>query len=160
MNFLFKPWIKSFIFNPSYIIRKELYKWINNNKIFIGWKVLDFWCWEKPYKEIFTYNEYIWIDFEKTGHDNKDNSIDIYWNWKDIPTWNEEFDSFISTEVFEHIFNLDEVLKELYRVLKIWGTWIITIPFCIWEHEIPYDFARYNDITHKNIYTDNSFNQL
>jgi len=131
------------IFHHSFIMRKWIYKWILNNKEFINWKVLDFGCWEKPYKSILKFDEYIWVDFKSSGHNNAQNEVDFFWDWKKLPFKNDEFDTIITTEVFEHIFNIDEVLLELNRVLKKWGNIIITIPFVIHEHEIPYDFARY-----------------
>ncbi len=131
------------IFSHSFITRKGIYNWIKDNSTFINWKVLDFWCWEKPYKGILKYGEYIWVDFEKSGHNNKQNNIDFFWDWKILPFKNDEFDSILSTEVFEHIFNIDEVLDELNRVLKKWWKILLTIPFVIHEHEVPYDFARY-----------------
>ena len=48
-----------------------------------------------------------------------------------------------SSEVFEHIFNLEEIINELHRVVKTRGILVITVPFVWDEHEIPYDFARY-----------------
>ncbi|MBK8389413.1 MAG: class I SAM-dependent methyltransferase [Saprospiraceae bacterium] len=63
---------------------------------------------------------------------------------------NNSFDSVFSSEVFEHIFNLDDVLNEIQRVLKPGGRLLITVPFVWDEHEIPYDFGRYSSygITH------------
>lgn len=131
------------IFNHSFIIRKWIYKWIKNNSRFITWKVLDFWCWEKPYKNIFNYKEYIWVDFENSWNNSKKTNVDFFWNWDKLPFEDNYFDNIVSTEVFEHIFNIDEVLVELNRVLKKWWKILITIPFVIHEHEVPYDFARY-----------------
>ncbi len=131
------------IFHHSFIIRKWIYKWINNNSNYIYWKVLDFWCWEKPYKSILNFDEYIWVDFKSSGHDNTQNEVDFFWDWKKLPFENDSFDSIISTEVFEHIFNINEVLLELNRVLKKWWKIVVTIPFVIHEHESPYDYARY-----------------
>lgn len=138
----FKPNFLS-IFHHSYIIRKWIYRWIKNNAHYISGKVLDFWCWEKPYKNILNFNEYIWVDFKNSGHDNAQNQVDFFWNWETLPFKDNEFDSIITTEVFEHIFNIDDVLVELSRVLKKWWKIVITIPFVIHEHEIPYDYARY-----------------
>ena len=139
----FGKWLYSFLFNPDYIDRKLIYNVVDENSKYINWSVLDFWCGEKPYKNLFKYKKYIWVDFKSSGHDNTKNDIDIYRDWKKIPIENESFDSFICTEVLEHVFDIDTTLNEIYRVLKKWGKWIITIPFFIWEHEIPYDFARY-----------------
>jgi ubiquinone/menaquinone biosynthesis C-methylase UbiE len=57
-----------------------------------------------------------------------------------IPFENERFDSILSTEVLEHVFNIDELLQEFNRVLKKGNN---NNPFTWEEHEMPYDFARY-----------------
>lgn len=150
--------LKWFLLNPFYICRSNLYKEIKKCSKYISWDVLDFWCWEKPYKHLMNFDKYIWIDFSKTWHDNSWNNIDIFWNGSNLPFEDSIFDSIISTEVFEHIFNLDLVLNEFHRVLKPGWKILISIPFCMDEHEIPYDFARYTtfgirDILHKNWFT-------
>lgn len=60
-----------------------------------------------------------------------------------LPFHDGEFDCVFASEVFEHIFNLENILGELNRVLKPQGSMLITVPFVWNEHEIPYDFARY-----------------
>lgn len=151
MKYYFSNHIIGFFINPFYIARSNLYKVIKKNTYFVSWKILDFWCWEKPYKKLFQYDEYIWIDFASTWHNNSQKKADIYWNWENIPYKDWYFDSVLSTEVFEHIFDLDLVLSEIYRVLKIWWYIMISIPFCMDEHEQPYDFARYTTFGIKHI---------
>lgn len=148
------------LLHHSYIIRKWIYKWIINNSSYIYWKVLDFWCWEKPYKSILNFDEYVWVDFKSSGHDNSQNEVDFFWDWKILPFENDTFDSIISTEVFEHIFNIDEVLLELNRVLKKWWKIVITIPFVIHEHESPYDYARYTHFWLSSLLENHGFSVL
>ncbi len=148
------------IFHYSFIMRKWIFNWIKNNSNYINWKVLDFWCWEKPYKSILKFDEYIWVDFEGSGHNNIQNEVDFFWDWKKLPFKDNEFNSIITTEVFEYIFNIDEVLLELNRVLKKWGNIVITAPFVIHEHEIPYDFARYTSFWIQYLLEKNGFNVL
>lgn len=148
------------IFHHSFIMRKWIYKWIVNNQNHIYWKVLDFGCWEKPYKSILNFQEYIWVDFKNSGHNNTQNEVDFFWDWKKLPFEKDQFDSIITTEVFEHIFNIDEVLIELNRVLKKWWKIVITIPFVIHEHEIPYDFARYTSFWIQSLLEKHWFNVL
>ena len=40
----------------------------------------------------------------------------------------ETFDLFLSQDVFEHIFNPDRAIKEIARILKIGGAYIMTVP--------------------------------
>lgn len=158
ISFNFSDGLKSFFLNPNYIIRKWLYKEILWLSPYLQWKIMDFWCWEKPYKNLFKSTEYIGVDMKVSGHDNSQNQIDIFWDWKNIPIEDDFFDWFLATEVLEHVFNIDEILDEIYRVLKTGGYGIITIPFMIGEHEEPYDFARYTyfwiqDILQKHGFT-------
>lgn len=132
----------SVFLNRFFIIRRWLFKNIHRFSNYIQWNVLDFWCWYKPYKEIFRkVTHYHWVDF--SGTKDLYNSADAYYNWEKLQYADNYFDSLICTEVLEHVFNIDIVLSELYRVLKIWANWIITIPFAWDEHEQPHDFWRY-----------------
>ncbi|MEI9999016.1 MAG: methyltransferase domain-containing protein [Verrucomicrobiota bacterium] len=53
------------------------------------------------------------------------------------------FNAVVSTEVLEHLFNYDEILSELWRVLRPNGRLFLTTPFIWPEHEQPYDCARH-----------------
>ncbi|MDP2090198.1 MAG: class I SAM-dependent methyltransferase [Candidatus Gracilibacteria bacterium] len=148
------------LLHHSYIIRKGIYKGIINNSSYIYGKVLDFGCGEKPYKSILNFDEYVGVDFKSSGHDNSQNEVDFFWDGKILPFENDTFDSIISTEVFEHIFNIDEVLLELNRVLKKGGKIVITIPFVIHEHESPYDYARYTHFGLSSLLENHGFSVL
>jgi SAM-dependent methyltransferase len=106
--------------------------------------LLDFGCGSKPYEALFTKaNSYIGVDLETTGHDHVDSKVDVYYDGRALPFEADQFDAVVSFEVFEHVFNLTEVLDEIRRVTKESGFLLISIPFAWPEHEIPYDFARY-----------------
>jgi len=47
-------------------------------------------------------------------------------------------------QVFEHVFNPDQFLQEVSRVLKPGGRLLMTVPFVWDEHEQPQDYARYS----------------
>jgi SAM-dependent methyltransferase len=59
--------------------------------------------------------------------------------------------------VFEHVFNPSEFLREINRVTKIGGLFLITVPFVWDEHEQPYDYARYSSFGLKHILSENGF---
>jgi SAM-dependent methyltransferase len=129
---------------PSYFIRKGLYKSVRSLAPQLQGKVLDFGCGSKPYKELFTNAaSYTGLDIEVSGHQHKNEEIDVYYDGKIIPFDAQYFDNIFSTEVFEHIFNIDDVLPEINRVLKTGGQLLITCPFVCPLHEKPYDYARY-----------------
>ena len=44
--------------------------------------------------------------------------VDFFYDGKQFPFDSSEFDWVFSSEVFEHMFNIDEQLEEINRVLK------------------------------------------
>jgi SAM-dependent methyltransferase len=146
----FQPDFLSLFINSLYLIRKPLYKHIRTFAPTLKGKLLDFGCGRKPYENLFTVNEYIGVDMEKTGHDHTNSKVDVFYDGKRLPFDNNSFDALFCSEVIEHIFNPDEILPELNRVMKPGARALITVPFCWNEHEVPYDYARYTSfgITH------------
>jgi len=153
----FQPDFWSVFLNPFFFIRKDLYNNIKQLSTRLTGKLLDFGCGRKPYENLFHVSQYIGIDMEKTGHEHENSKIDIYYDGKNIPFPDESFDSVFCSEVFEHVFNLSEVLPEIKRILKKGGMMLLTVPFCWNEHEIPYDFGRYTSFGIKHILVNSGF---
>jgi ubiquinone/menaquinone biosynthesis C-methylase UbiE len=71
------------------------------------------------------------------------NRVDVICPATSLDFPDNHFDSVLCTQVLEHVFEHDKMMKEIYRVLKPGGHIILTVPFA-WElHEEPYDFFRY-----------------
>ena len=147
----FQPNFLSLFINPFFFIRRGLYKQLRKHSSHLHGEMLDFGCGRKPYKNLFTVNKYIGVDIETSGHSHKNSEVDIFYNGKTLPFPNESFDSFLCSEVFEHLFNLDEIITELKRVLRPGGKGVITVPFAWPEHEVPYDYARYTSFGVKSL---------
>ena len=144
--------------NPFYIIRSGLFKPIAKIAPTIKGDILDFGCGSKPYESLFTNaNSYIGVDVEVSGHRHKDREVDVFYDGKTIPFPDNRFDAVVCFEVFEHVFNLEEVLAEIRRVLKSNGLLLVSIPFAWDEHEAPYDFARYTSYGIRHILNKNGF---
>jgi SAM-dependent methyltransferase len=108
---------------------------------------MDFGCGSKPYKALFTnVSAYIGVDYDGEGHSHAGEEIDVFYDGHHLPFKDGEFDSIFSSEVMEHIFNLEEILQELNRVLRPGGKMLITLPFAWHEHEMPNDFGRYTSL--------------
>ena len=147
----FEPSFLGLLINHFYIVRRGLLKGIELlSEDLNGGRLLDFGCGSLPYRHFFNVDEYIGLDIKESGHNHKNEQIDVFYDGKTIPFESEYFDHVFSSEVFEHLFNLDQLLTEINRVTKLNGTLLITLPFVWDEHEIPYDFARYTSfgITH------------
>jgi SAM-dependent methyltransferase len=136
----FKPGLN----HSFYFIRTFLYRKIEALAPAFSGKLLDFGCGSKPYQSLFVnVDEYIGLDYEGEGHSHKNEAVDVFYDGKHIPFPDAYFDGVFSSEVFEHIFNLEEILPEISRVMKPGAQLLITCPFVWPEHEVPVDFARY-----------------
>jgi len=149
------------VISPVYIVRNGLYRSILDVAPSIKGDVLDFGCGSKPYEKLFTNaNSYIGVDVEVTGHNHKNSRVDFYFDGKTLPFPDDHFDAVVAFEVFEHVFNIDKTITEIRRVLKPGGQLLITIPFALYEHEMPFDFARYTSSGIKHIFEKNGFGIL
>lgn len=145
---------------PAYLTRNRLFSSIKIYSQELTGILLDFGCGTKPYRNLFNIDQYIGLDYENPGHPHMNEQIDVFYDGKHIPFKDEHFDAVFSSEVFEHVFNLEEVLKEIHRVMKPGAKILITCPFCICEHEVPNDFARYSSFAIRELFNRNGFEIL
>lgn len=140
----FTPPLLGILWSPLFIIRRSLLKEIKKNILFVKGKTLDFGCGTKPYQKLFANSkQYIGLDVKTSINSHNHGQVDIFYDGNKIPFDNETFDSVVSFEVIEHLFDPANLLQEIYRVLKKNSYFVLTIPFCWEEHEEPFDYARY-----------------
>jgi SAM-dependent methyltransferase len=142
---------------PGYFVRHNLLKGIERHAVSMKGVMLDFGCGSKPYKSLFTVDRYIGLDFENPGHSHANETIDVFYDGQKIPFDNDYFDSVFTSEVFEHVFNLPQILPEIRRVMKKGALILVTCPFAISEHEAPIDFARYSSFGLRHLMQENGF---
>lgn len=141
---MFEPGFLGLLVNPFYINRTALYRVIRLQAPSLQGKTLDIGCGSKPYEDMFSSaSSYVGLDIETSGHDHKRSKVDVFYDGKTIPFDAGAFDNIVSFETFEHVFNLDDLLDEIARVLRDDGKLMFSIPFAWPEHEQPYDFGRY-----------------
>ena len=146
----FEPTFIGLFLNPFFIARRGLLKSIKELGIDIKGKTLDVGCGTKPYEKYFNSSEYIGLEIETTMN-REIKQADYFYDGKKFPFGNSEFDSIVTNQVLEHVFNPDEFLSEINRVLKTDGKLLLTVPFVWDEHEQPYDYARYSSFGLKYI---------
>ncbi len=156
----FIPTLPWGLISPFFITRKILANSISRESASIYGSVLDYGCGSKPYKSLFNYREYVGVDIDNPGHSHESENVDIFYDGLNLPFANNTFDSCFSSEVFEHIFDIDTALKEIKRVLKTNGKLLITTPFVWDEHEVPHDYCRYTSFGLKNVLERNGFTVL
>ncbi len=154
---LFNPGFIGAFINPFFFVRRGLVSGIKRYSKQLNGKLLDYGCGSKPYKDFFKVDKYIGVDVISRGHPHDTEEIDVYYDGKSLPFIDEAFDSVFCSEVFEHIFELEEALVELKRVMRINGTALFTVPFVWDEHEAPFDFGRYSSFGIKYLLEKNGF---
>ncbi|WP_369769538.1 class I SAM-dependent methyltransferase [Flavobacterium sp. WC2416] len=120
------------------------------NKIPAGSKILDAGAGEQPFKKFCAHLQYVSQDFAQYKPENLNSGLQmVEWDYgqldiisdiASIPREDKTFDAIMCTEVFEHIVNPREAIKEFSRLLKSGGCLIITAPFCSLTHFAPYHF--------------------
>ena len=148
------------LIHPFYFIRNGLKNKIAEVSVRLTGKMMDFGCGSKPYRSLFNVTEYIGVDYYNEGHPHSNEQIDVFYDGKTIPFPDETFDAVLASEVFEHVFNLDEILKELNRVMKKDAHLLITCPFVWNEHEVPNDYARYTRFALESMLVKHGFSIL
>jgi SAM-dependent methyltransferase len=153
--FAYQWW--SILYNPFHITRRKLLVCFAEQGRHLQGALLDFGCGAKPYRAIFRPDTYTGCDIKQSGHDHSQEQIDFFYDGISLPVSSNSFDSLFSSEVFEHIFNADQMMSELNRVAKPGATLLLSCPFFWNEHEMPYDYCRYTSVGLKNLIERNGF---
>jgi len=153
----FYPGILGVFINPFYFARKGLAKNIGELAGKITGKTLDIGCGSKPYADLYKSTEYIGLEIDSPEARAKRGGADHFYDGETFPFPDETFDSVVTNQVFEHVFNPEVFLKEVHRILKPEGTMLMTVPFVWDEHEQPWDFARYSSFGIRAILEKNGF---
>lgn len=151
----FPGWLGMMV-NPFYFARKGLAWHISELAGHITGKTLDAGCGSKPYAHLYHSDEYVGLEID-SPQSRSLNKADCYYDGNRFPFADEIFDSMVSNEVFEHVFNPGQFLNEVSRVLKPGGVILLTMPFVWDEHEQPHDFARYTSFGIKSLLEKHGF---
>ncbi len=69
---------------------------------------------------------------------------DLSFNLEDaFPVHDKKYDAVLAINVMEHLFNHQQFLKEVHRILVPGGKAIIAVPFLVQVHPSPHDYFRY-----------------
>jgi SAM-dependent methyltransferase len=106
--------------------------------------MLDVGCGLKPYEKDFEpyVEKYIGLEyFPDSGY--RGNRADLCGDAAALPLSDNSIDTILCTEVFEHLPDPENAMKEFARVLRPGGVLITTAPFAFPIHDA-YDFFRYS----------------
>jgi SAM-dependent methyltransferase len=102
--------------------------------------ILDAGAGRRPYKDIFSGLVYESTDVSSGFYEQ---SHDFECELHDIPKDDNTYDVVLLTQVLEHVPNPEEVLLEIYRVLRNNGKLLITVPLNGPLHGEPWHFFQF-----------------
>jgi len=138
----FRPSFAGLFVNPFWIARRSLWNAIKAESYLLKGRLLDVGCGAKPYEQFFKVDSYIGLEYDNDSARNL-GVADFFYDGLAFPFPNDQFDSILCNQVLEHVFEPNQFLSEIARVLKKDGMLLLTIPFVWDEHEKPHDYARY-----------------
>lgn len=155
----YAPGFMGFWLNPFYHSRNGLRKAIAQMAPHMSGRLLDVGCGRKPYREMFSANEYIGLEID-SSENRANKQADFFYDGNLFPFANHDFDGVLCNQVLEHVFTPDLFLGEIRRVLKPGGLLLLTVPFVWDEHEQPWDYARYSSFGLTDLLEKNGFELL
>ena len=113
-----------------------------------GKTLLDVGAGHQPYKAYFNKVQYESCDSDQVIKEMKYDVLDVkhdfYCNINEkIPKEEKSYDLVLCSDVLEHVYDPKNVIKEISRILKDDGTFIITVPQCGGEHMLPHNYFNY-----------------
>lgn len=114
----FQPNLLGILTNPFYFSRRGLYQAMKKYSHIIKGKTLDIGCGYKPYENLFDQaTQYIGLEIDSPKN-RLSKKADAFYDGKRMPFEDESFDYIVCNEVLEHVFNPDDFLQEMHRILR------------------------------------------
>lgn len=138
----FDPGPVGLLVNPFFLARRSLWNGMRELAHALRGRLLDVGCGTMPYRALFEVDEYLGLDIDSETARRRA-VADVLYDGQRFPFDDGRFESVLCNQVLEHVFNPDQFLAEIRRVLVPGGKLLLTVPFVWDEHEQPWDFARY-----------------
>lgn len=111
---------------------------------------------DDPYRKWFrSARQYVRVDIEP-----QPDSTDIVADAHTLPFRDAQFDCVFASEVFEHLRDPRQFIREAMRTVRPGGSVILTIPFMFHLHADPYDFWRPSRETCATMFGDSAMVQV
>ena len=124
-------------------------------------RLVDLGCGTKPYEPLFLphVSEYFGVDSKEasSAHYGSATRADYFADCTDTKLEAESFDTLLSTQVMEHIYDTQAYLRESNRLLKKGGVGIFTVPFVWPTHAEPFDYYRFTRYSLETLFMEHGF---
>lgn len=136
------PWW-SILINPHFLSRRALYRAMSVAAVELQGRVLDVGCGIQPYRHLLVAaKEVTGLELD-TPENRAHKRADTFYNGHVFPFPDAHFEGVLCNQVLEHVFNQEQFLAEIHRILAPKGILVLSVPFAWPEHEQPLDCLRY-----------------
>ncbi|MEK7644484.1 MAG: class I SAM-dependent methyltransferase [Patescibacteria group bacterium] len=118
-------------------------------------RVLDVGAGPQQFRVIFQNCQLTTLDFK--AYDGIDVVADLN---EGLPFEDNLYDYVFLSNVLEHIPEPKNLLSECFRVLKPKGRILITVPFMLKLHQLPFDFFRYTNFGLEHLFKESGFSSI
>lgn len=152
----FDPGWLGWLVNPFVLARRGLRRELSLLLPRLRGEVIDVGCGGQPYRSLVKASRYVGLDIDSPVA-RAHGVADLLYDGRRFPLADASFDGALCSQVLEHVFNPDEFLREIARVLRPDGLLVLSVPFAWDEHEQPHDFARYSSFGARALLERNGF---
>ncbi len=150
-------WRKRTPLNPYWIERRYLRRAAQRLAPMARGTLLDIGGGERPYGELFApyVDRYVGLEYPPMCDNlvpeiwdllpRVRHVVDVWGSGNALPFASESVDSVLLCEVIEHVPDPERILREACRVLRSGGRALVTVPFLVPLHQLPYDYYRFTE---------------
>src|SRR5262249_49949917 len=124
--------------------------------------LLDVGCGAQPYRHLLRDDvRYLGIDTtDAKEHFGYESPEVTYFSGEIWPVPSASVDAILCTETLEHVLDPQAFLGEAHRCLRPGGRVLLTVPFAVRWHFVPYDYWRYTPSSLQHLLTRAGFENV
>lgn len=122
---------------------------------FPGASLIDLGAGAGQFGELFAGFQQISVDIDNAH--NPDVLADLE---QPLPFHDNSFDVVVSSNTFEHIYEVRNLVKECYRITKRGGMIVGSTPFLLSAHQAPHDYHRYTIFSLQKMLAESGYQKI
>ncbi|MDI6813411.1 MAG: class I SAM-dependent methyltransferase [Deltaproteobacteria bacterium] len=140
----FWQWWAGTWFYPEQLEKSSIRRAVATAATGVHGTLLDVGCGAKPYRNLFSVNNYLGLEYLPSSPQYRLNTPpDIWADCQCLPIRSGSIDAILCTQVLEHLSNPIAFFLEAFRVLRPGGKLILTTNQEWGIHKAPYDYYRF-----------------
>lgn len=130
--------------HPQWFVYRKCESYNKNIACVLKGVVLDVGCSDQYIKKYLPdHLYYVGLDYYETATEWYYTSPNVFGDAQNLPFADESIDSVLLLDVLEHLPDPESCIKEISRVMRNGGVFVLQVPFLYPLHDLPLDFHRW-----------------